>query len=102
MIEGAGFKLDTTKAESGKITTDFNSIVQILTNLIENGVKFSNKAERKEIQLIYFEEKDVNGFKVRDFGPGIHESFKGQVLNHSQGLKTSLPVLLRAQAWAFQ
>lgn len=44
---------------------------QIFINLVDNALKFSTKAERKEIELGYRILKDGVEFFVRDFGPGI-------------------------------
>ncbi len=52
-----------------KILSDRNKIEEILTNLIENAVKFLETGDRIEISSV--EEKDVAEITVKDNGPGI-------------------------------
>ena len=55
-----------------KVSADEDSFVQIFTNLVDNAIKFSGQAERKEILVgcRALADKDTFFF-VRDFGPGI-------------------------------
>ena len=46
-------------------------MTQILINLIDNSIKFSKEAERKEIQVTISQLGEECFIRVRDFGPGI-------------------------------
>ena len=68
----AGF-VAVTKAEGApaRIRVDRDAMTQILINLIDNSIKFSQEAERKEIQVTISQLGKECFIRVRDFGPGI-------------------------------
>ncbi len=68
----AGF-LAVTKAEGdpAPIRVDRDAMTQILINLIDNSIKFSKDAQRKEIQVTISQLGKECFIRVRDFGPGI-------------------------------
>ena len=68
----AGF-VAVTKAEGdpARIRVDRDAMTQILINLIDNSIKFSKEAERKEIQVTISQLGKECFIRVRDFGPGI-------------------------------
>ena len=74
-VESAGFRLliqTDAAVSSTTIDVDIDCFIQIMINLVDNAIKFSRNAERKEIELKVH--KHSNGslqFSVRDFGPGI-------------------------------
>lgn len=77
--ERAGFKLAVRDgAPAGtELALDADAFAQILINLVDNALKFSSGAERKEIEIASRLETDGSVlFTVRDFGPGIP---KGQM-----------------------
>ena len=74
-IETAGFKLliqVDELASDDSISIDRDWLTQVMINLADNAVKFSAKAERKEVILSadLLDKKSVR-FTIRDFGPGI-------------------------------
>ena len=64
---------ETTQAE---VFADTDSIVQVLSNLIENGIKYGQSRNETHSRLIVSAREiskpiDTIEFSVRDFGPGI-------------------------------
>ncbi len=74
-IERSGFKLDmqcNEDATQSMIKVDADWFTQIMINLVDNAIKFSDKAEKKVIQLGCQKLSDNTiQFSVRDFGPGV-------------------------------
>ena len=73
-VESVGFKLDVDcrAAEALVVRVDADFLSQILINLVDNGIKFSRNAERKEIQIrCVAEANNELRLSVRDHGPGI-------------------------------
>ncbi len=54
-----------------QVTADQDAFQQILLNLVDNAMKFSHAAERREIEIGARIRADHVAFYVRDFGPGI-------------------------------
>ena len=77
--ERAGFKLSVRDGApvGTELALDADAFAQILINLVDNALKFSAGAQRKEIEIASRLETDGWVlFTVRDFGPGIP---KGQL-----------------------
>ena len=77
--ERAGFALTVRDGVPAgtELAVDADAFAQILINLVDNALKFSAGAERKEIEIGSRLETDGSVlFTVRDFGPGIP---KGQM-----------------------
>jgi two-component system, OmpR family, phosphate regulon sensor histidine kinase PhoR len=77
--ERAGFVLTVRDGVPAgtELAVDADAFAQILINLVDNALKFSAGAERKEIEIGTRLETDHSVlFTVRDFGPGIP---KGQL-----------------------
>ena len=76
-IERAQFTLNMTideEAAAQKLNIDQDVFAQIVINLVDNAIKFSNKAECKVIE--FHAQRRSNGalcFSIRDYGPGIAE-----------------------------
>ena len=73
-VASVGFKLDLDcrAAEALVVRVDADFLSQILINLVDNGIKFSRNAERKEIQIrCVAEANNELRLSVRDHGPGI-------------------------------
>ena len=74
-IERAQFTLNITIDESSKekqLNIDQDLFAQLIINLVDNALKFSKNAERKEINVNVSQHS--NGklcFSIRDYGPGI-------------------------------
>jgi signal transduction histidine kinase len=74
-IEQAGFTLQLVcdeKTRATVITVDADSFTQIIINLVDNAIKFSAKADHKQIDLGCQQQgnKGIH-FTVRDYGPGV-------------------------------
>jgi signal transduction histidine kinase len=71
-VEQAGFQLalDGTNTDTA-VVVDADSFVQILINLVDNALKFSARAERKEVEIGCRSVAGRVAFRVRDYGPGI-------------------------------
>ncbi|MFC1748384.1 sensor histidine kinase [Pseudomonadota bacterium] len=77
-LERTGFELnfEYSKAdEEAVINADPDAFAQIIINLVDNAVKFSSKAEKKQIDICC---KSLSNqsleFSVRDYGPGIDKN----------------------------
>jgi signal transduction histidine kinase len=78
-IERSGFQLQLNHDKScdGKLMVDPDAFTQIILNLVDNAVKFSAKAETKQIDIACRRLRDNRVlFTVRDYGPGVS---KGQI-----------------------
>lgn len=87
-------KLIITHNQSVKVVTDQNRVIQVLTNLITNAVKYSPAA--KEVRIALRTENDEMVCSVQDFGIGIPEGQKSLVFDrfhqagHNKGSGLSL------------
>lgn len=76
-IEASLFNLNVIqpegRASSTDIKVDEDAFFQIVINLVDNAIKFANKAELKQIDIGFKAEKNSKYiiFFVRDYGPGI-------------------------------
>ena len=74
-VERAGFKLklDVQEGVEGEVLNiDPDLFAQIVINLVDNALKFSAKAEQKEIEIAVRRQSGGKAvFSVRDYGPGI-------------------------------
>jgi signal transduction histidine kinase len=65
----------TQAAEPGiealTIRADADAFAQIFINLVDNAIKFSSGADRKEIEISARRQRSNVVFGVRDFGPGV-------------------------------
>ncbi len=70
MASGAGVRLERRLSATAVVRVDRDRLVQVLTNLVSNAVKFSDRDGVVEVRL----EPTADGrvrFAVRDEGPGI-------------------------------
>ena len=78
-IERAGFDLnlncDASTADA-TINVDEDWFSQIMINLVDNAVKFTDKSDTKQIDIGYIIENNAKAirFFIRDYGPGIEKS----------------------------
>ncbi|MCZ6561006.1 MAG: HAMP domain-containing sensor histidine kinase [Gammaproteobacteria bacterium] len=74
-VEGAGFELTTNRddeTDQASIVIDEDCFAQIVINLVDNAIKFSENADHKAIEIRSKLTSDNQVlFAVRDFGPGI-------------------------------
>jgi len=74
-VERAGFSLDLNCANDisdKKINVDVDCFVQIIINLVDNAIKFSNKSEQRKIDInCSTMSGNIVQLSVRDYGPGI-------------------------------
>ena len=76
-IEDHGFELTVscdTEVDSVQLMMDRDAVMQILTNLVDNSLKFSVKADYKMIIIELRMAVDHVYLAVRDYGPGIPQS----------------------------
>lgn len=66
-----GFSLVTTDTDAPQFAFDREMMIQILINLIENSLKFSKNADRREITVSIRPEGAWIRIRVSDTGPGI-------------------------------
>ncbi len=68
----AGFQaVVEAEGKPGPIHADRDAMTQILINLIDNSIKFSKDADRKEVRIMVGRLGGDCFIRVRDFGPGI-------------------------------
>ncbi len=89
-LSGSGFVLELQMPEAAEeraaqVQVDLDAFVQLFVNLIENAVKFSHDAVRREVHL-GARIGDSKGheqlcFYVRDFGPGVAEKEKHKIFS---------------------
>lgn len=74
-IEQAGFRLQLTCDEACRdrvLQVDADGFTQVLINLVDNAIKFSAKAEQREIDIgCHLAAQGGVLFTVRDYGPGV-------------------------------
>lgn len=74
-VKGAGFGLTTIRddeTDRATILIDDDCFAQIIINLVDNAIKFSENADRKTIEITCKLTSDNQVlFAVRDFGPGV-------------------------------
>lgn len=74
-VEQSDFSLTIQGVETvadSKVAVDLDAFIQIMINLVDNAIKYSAKAQRKEIIIEFkFDKKQRINVSVRDFGPGI-------------------------------
>jgi signal transduction histidine kinase len=80
-LRQAGFRLKTENALSRPFRYDREIMVQVLTNLIENSLKFGRSSPVKEITLRLSESGDYVRIEVADTGPGIPAGDLKKVFN---------------------
>jgi signal transduction histidine kinase len=74
-VEGAGFELKfehNRETDRTRVMIDEDCFAQIIINLVDNAIKFSENADQKAIEITskLTGDKQVL-FTVRDFGPGV-------------------------------
>ena len=73
--ERAGFDIEMTLDEetgNRSINIDDDCFAQIVINLVDNAIKFSKDADRKQVDIGCRTDRDGNViFSIRDYGPGI-------------------------------
>ena len=74
-VKGAGFELKFARddeTDRASMMIDDDCFAQIIINLVDNAIKFSENADRKAIEITSKLTGDNQVlFAVRDFGPGI-------------------------------
>ncbi|HSX60197.1 MAG TPA: HAMP domain-containing sensor histidine kinase [Tahibacter sp.] len=76
-IERSGFAATYTLAPElaeCELQVDADAFVQILINLVDNALKFSAKAARREIDIAVLPQGGDAVWSVRDYGPGVDKS----------------------------
>lgn len=73
-LEQAGYQLQLNCSEESKelsINIDSDWFTQVMINLVDNAIKFSTNAEKKEVEVSCHRQQNAILFSVRDYGPGI-------------------------------
>ncbi len=70
-FSGSGIELSVTDDADGALEADRNAIQQVLSNLIDNAVKYGGAGKKIILGARNLEEESRVLFYVRDFGPGI-------------------------------
>lgn len=76
-IERSGFAANYTLAPElaeRELRVDADAFVQILINLVDNALKFSAKAARREVDIAVQIQGGDAVWSVRDYGPGVDKS----------------------------
>jgi two-component system, OmpR family, phosphate regulon sensor histidine kinase PhoR len=76
LVQDAEAVLEIGEATQTEVFADTDSIVQVLSNLIENGIKYGQPRNETHSRLVVSAREvadpiDAVEFRVRDFGPGI-------------------------------
>ena len=73
-LEQAGFQLQLNCSEACReltLSVDSDWFTQVMINLVDNAIKFSNNAEKKLVEVGCQRQQNSILFSVRDYGPGI-------------------------------
>jgi two-component system, OmpR family, phosphate regulon sensor histidine kinase PhoR len=76
LVQDAEAVLEIGEGTTASVIADTDAIVQVLSNLIENGIKYGRARNASQCRVIVsarevFEPFDAVEFRVRDFGQGI-------------------------------
>lgn len=74
-----------------EVLVDRRRIVEVLQNLVENGIKFSPGEEPPSIEVGQRESSDGPVFYVTDHGLGIEERYQSQIFEIFERLETGIP-----------
>lgn len=84
-INNAGYKFNTTKDPKivdSHILIDRDALLQIMINLVDNAIKFSQKSAKKQIDLsCRILGPDKIEFIIRDYGQGIENKQMDKIFN---------------------
>jgi two-component system phosphate regulon sensor histidine kinase PhoR len=88
LVQDEGAELETGTTTTAEVLADPDSMMQVLGNLIENGIKYgkARNAEKSRVVVSAREVSGLNGdevdaieFSVRDFGQGIASEHLGRI-----------------------
>ncbi|MCB0366621.1 MAG: HAMP domain-containing histidine kinase [Bdellovibrionaceae bacterium] len=82
-VENSGFELRVNRQKelSGEVSVDRDALLQIVMNLVDNGLKFARDCEPKVIEIIGTVEDDHLVIGVRDYGPGVHGESEDKIFD---------------------
>jgi signal transduction histidine kinase/CheY-like chemotaxis protein len=80
--QNVGLSLTTDAAADAELLGDADRLVQVLTNLVSNAVKFSPPGSTVELSIIPGDGEVT--VRVRDHGPGISTEFAGRIFGRFQ------------------
>jgi two-component system phosphate regulon sensor histidine kinase PhoR len=88
LVQDEGAELETGTTTAAEVLADTDSMMQVLGNLIENGIKYGRgrNAAKSRVVVSAREVSELNGdevgaveFSVRDFGQGIASEHLGRI-----------------------
>jgi two-component system phosphate regulon sensor histidine kinase PhoR len=88
LVQDEGAELETGATTAAEVLADMDSMMQVLGNLIENGIKYgrARNAAKSRVVVSAREVSGLNGdgvgaveFSVRDFGQGIASEHLGRI-----------------------
>lgn len=84
LVQDAAAVLEIGETTTAEVLADTDAIVQVLSNLIENGIKYGQGRNASQCRVIVgvrevSEPVDAVEFRVRDFGQGIASEHIGRI-----------------------
>ena len=74
---------------SGEVFADRDRLIQVLTNLVSNAIKFSPKGASVDLIVALNKEEDTIRFTIRDYGPGIPQEMLSKLFERFRQLHAS-------------
>jgi two-component system phosphate regulon sensor histidine kinase PhoR len=86
LVKDEGAKLEIAATTSTEVFADTDSVLQVLGNLIENGIKYGRRRDEAQSRVVVSAREVPTGdgigaveFSVRDFGQGIASEHLGRI-----------------------
>ena len=92
LITSHGIELQYAVDQTGEFSTDHSEFRSILSNLVSNAIKYSDRHKPKRFINIHFTSNVHTGvLKVQDNGIGIREENISKIMNRNFQVKSSKP-----------
>ena len=86
-LKGLTFTTGNTETECIYIKCDYDLVLQVLSNLIDNALKFTPQGGNIKLNVVI--ESSVVKFEVVDNGPGIADAARAQIFEQFSQLKST-------------